>query len=45
MLDREIDSRIDRVKCKVGEERYNVYRGGLRGVKRSRVSIGHTGRE
>lgn len=45
VLDREIDSRTDRVKCKVGEERCNVYRGGPRGVKRSRVSIGHAGRE
>lgn len=45
VLDREMDSRIDRVEYKAGEERCNVYRGGPRGVKRSRVSTGHTGRE
>jgi len=44
-LDREMDRRVDRVGCEAGEEKCDTCRGGTRGVKRSRVSIGNAGRE
>ena len=47
MLDEQIDSRTDRVRCKVGEERCDICWGGPSRVKRNRnrESIGDTERE
>jgi hypothetical protein len=40
-LDKEIDRRIDRLGCKIGEERYNICLGNLKGIKRGRVVVGN----
>lgn len=41
-LDKEID-KIDRrtnyIGCEIGEKRYNIYKGNLRGIKRGRVVV------
>ncbi|KEQ79172.1 hypothetical protein M438DRAFT_359953 [Aureobasidium pullulans EXF-150] len=37
--DREIDGRVDRLGCKIGERRYRVCRG--RGRKRHRIIVGN----
>lgn len=47
VLDEQMDGRTDRVRCKVGEERYDICQGGPSRVKRNRnrESIGDIERE
>ena len=35
----KIDRRTNYIGCKMGEERYNIYKGNLRGIKRGKVII------
>ena len=39
----EIDGRTNCIGCEIGEERYNIYRGNLRGMKRGRVVVENQG--
>jgi hypothetical protein len=45
VLDEQMDGRVDRIVCEVGEEKCDICQGSLRGVKRNRESMGDTGRE
>ena len=41
-LDKEIDKidgRTNCIGCEIGEERYNIYKGNLRGTKRGRAVV------
>ena len=38
------DGRTDRLSCEIGEIRYNVYQGKLRGIRRRRIVVGNTRR-
>ena len=41
-LDKEIDKidgQTNYIGCEIGEERYNIYKGNLRGTKRGRVVV------
>ena len=42
-LNKEIDGRTDRLGYKIGKERYNIYKGKPRGIKRRKSVVGNKG--